>query len=82
MTSSGHAVSYAIGLLCWPLLARDGTRPELRVRAAQSLGALTVIGLLAIYLPLSALGLHPVHHVHVVQPVHTRVVSFASSGAF
>jgi len=68
MTSSGHAVSYAIGLLCWPLLSRDVTRPRLRKRAARSLIALTVAGLLAIYLPLSTFGLHqPHHHVRLVQ---------------
>jgi membrane associated rhomboid family serine protease len=51
MTSSGHAMSYLIGLLCWPLLSAD-VAERLRRRAASTLTALTIVGLLAIYLPL------------------------------
>ena len=73
MTASGHALAYAVGLLCWPLLDRRGdeTEPSRHTKRTRrhvgiALGALTVIGLLAVYLPVQAFGLHPLHDHTVV----------------
>ncbi|HEY2167420.1 MAG TPA: rhomboid-like protein [Jatrophihabitantaceae bacterium] len=70
MTSSGHALAYVVGLLCWPLLERRGQSSPIRGRARRwacySLAAMTVIGLLTVYLPVAAFGLPT-----SVQPVVT-----------
>ena len=71
MTASGHALAYAVGLLCWPLLERRGqtaqdTEPRSRRHVLLALGTMAVIGLLAVYLPVQAFGLHPLHNHTVV----------------
>ncbi|HLY33455.1 MAG TPA: rhomboid-like protein [Jatrophihabitantaceae bacterium] len=77
MTSSGHAMSYVIGLLCWPLLSRDVAQLRVRRRALQALTALTIVGLLAIYLPLPPNSSH--HRVRAASSA--QVVSHLPSGA-
>jgi hypothetical protein len=61
MTSSGHALAYGVGLLCWPLLDRHEQSHPIGSRSRRwafySLAAMTVVGLLAVYLPLAAFGL-------------------------
>jgi len=70
MTASGHALAYAIGLLCWPLLDRRGTTSEADRRIRRpvliALAVMALVGVLAVYLPVQAFGLHPLHDHTVV----------------
>ena len=65
MTASGHALAYAVGLLCWPLLDRPADR-RARRRVLVTLAAMAIVGVLAVYLPVQAFGLQPLRDHTVV----------------
>jgi rhomboid family protein len=70
MTASGHALAFGVGLLCWPLLERRGQAPVVprtaRRHVLVALAAMALVGLLAVYLPVQAFGLHPLRDHTVV----------------